>query len=89
MTLPYFSSGVCPQLGNLYDDEISVEMRLNALLTSVYRTGRGVTAIMDSVREEATALSTFLGEELPSLHNSELAGLGVGKTDGSTRGLIR
>ena len=43
---------------------------------------------MDRVKEEATALSTFLGEELPSLHSSELAGLGEGKTDGSTRGLM-
>jgi len=43
---------------------------------------------MDRVKEEATALSTFFGEELPSLHSSELAGLGEGKTDGSTRGLM-
>jgi len=43
---------------------------------------------MDRVKEEATALSTFFGEELPSLHSSELAGLGEGKTDGSTRGFM-
>ena len=66
MTLPYFAADVCPQLGNLYDTEISVDMRWNALLTKGCRTGRDLTAILNSVREEATALSTFLGEKLPS-----------------------
>ena len=60
-----------------------------ALLSSGCRTGQKLAASMANAREEVTTLCAYLEEEeLPSLYSSELAGLGQGRKDGSSRALM-
>ena len=89
MSLPYFPGGVCPQLSHLYNEDSSVDTRWDALLSSGCRTGRELAFVMGKAKTEATALSNFLeDDEVPSLHSSELMGLGEGRKDGSSRALL-
>ena len=88
-TIPHFDSGLCPQLAHLYgEEELGEARRWEPLLTSDTRTGRELTSCMAKVKQEAEALSTYLGKEVPFQHDSHLAGLGEGRTDGSTRHLM-
>ena len=91
MSLPHFPVGVCPQLAHLYNEDVSEDVRWDALLSSDCRTGRKLAASMGKARAEVRALSAYLEEEeLPTLHSGELEGLGQGRTDGSSRaGMVR
>ena len=86
--VPHFGGekGVCPSLGHLYNvEESGVDRRWETLISSGSRAGVELQEAMDLVQKEARELSEFLGGEVPDILDSEIYGLGEGKTDGSSR----
>ena len=86
-SVPHFAT-VCPPLAHLYDRDGDVSVRWQPLLNSGTRMGRELAAAMEKVKEEAAALSNYLGVEEPAMHANEVEAMGQGRVDGSTRALL-
>ena len=70
---------------HLYGQDLGEGRRWEPLLNSLSRTGQELAACLAKVKQEASALALYLGEEVSLYHSLEATGAGKGRTDGSTR----
>ena len=86
-SVPHFST-ICSTLQHFYSEEEGEAHRWAPLLASGCRTGRELQESWGRVKEEVEAMCTYLGEEVPTILSSETAGLGEGRTDGTSRAIM-
>ena len=86
-SVPHFSK-VCPPLAHLYDSEGDVNTRWQPLLNSGSQMGRELAIAMQNAKEEAAALSNYLGVDQPAMHAKEVEAMLEVRVNVSTRALL-